>query len=72
MTLRDLIAEMRKQLKDTEEGDFGPEGRFRREVASDKYKPPPVAQAKCPPGTVRQRKSDGTSSCIALRGAKHY
>lgn len=70
MTLRELIAEMRKQRD--ESGDFGPEGSFRREVASDKYKPPPAALSKCPPGTVRQRKVDGSSSCVALRGAKRY
>lgn len=72
-TLRELIAETRKQMKDSEEAaDFGPEGRFRREVASDTYKPPSAPQSKCPPGTVRQNKPDGSSSCVALRGAKRY
>lgn len=74
MTLRELIAEMRKQLKDREEdGDFGPRGKALRGTAPERGIQGPFNPASsCGPGTVRQRKADGSSSCVALRGAKRY
>ena len=72
MNLRDLVKEGRKYLQDPEEdGDYGPTGRAARGAVGASYKPPIEAHAACPAGTVRQRKADGSSSCVALRGAKH-
>lgn len=72
MNLRDLIKEGRKYLQEPEEdGDFGPVGRAARGAVGADYKPPPEKFAACPAGTVRQKKPDGSSSCVALRGAKH-
>lgn len=70
MNLRELIKEARKHLQDPEEaGDFGPRGKAAQGAAPENYKPPVAA---CAPGTVRQRKADGSSACVALRGGKAY
>ncbi len=71
MTLRKLIREARKFLRtpeeDDEELDLGPRGKH----AQDGSVPAPkAAPAPCGPGTIRQRKPDGTSVCVALRGIR--
>lgn len=71
MTLRELIKEARKHLQDPEEdGDFGPEGRNARGAAPEGFKPSPLSTEPCGPGMVRQRRADGSSSCVSLRGSK--
>jgi hypothetical protein len=68
MNLRELIKEARKYLPPEEEE--GPD----LWNPSEGSKPKPAIRAPvtapCGPGTVRQRKPDGTTICVSLRGVK--
>jgi hypothetical protein len=70
MKLRELIKEARKYLQPPEEDedtlDFGPRGKAARDLGPM----PKAAPAPCPKDTVRQRKPDGTTACVSLRGVK--
>lgn len=70
MNLKALIKEARKYLQPPEEDeelDFGPRGKAARDLGPI---PPKTPVAPCGPGTIRQRKPDGTSACVPLRGVK--
>lgn len=71
MKLRELIKEARKYIsppEEDEEGpDFGPRGKAARDLGPI---PPKAPVVPCPKDTVKQRKSDGTTACVSLRGIR--
>jgi len=70
MKLRELIKEARKYLKPPEEDEEGPDLWNPSEGQKPKTAPRAAVAAPCGPGTVRQRKPDGSFACVSLRGVK--
>jgi hypothetical protein len=77
MNLKELIKEARKYLQPPEEDEQGPdlwnpsEGQKPKTAPHAAVAAPRAAvAAPCPKDTVKQRKPDGTTACVSLRGIR--